>query len=286
MKDLRLEIDAAGIAEQKIKERNCYHFRSAAIIGFNDLIFRKRLLNSSWQFRKKILQELKNYLVKGVKFQAYETDRDIASLKRDFTLLFGSKADLKARLTLESKYLPPDQTPKHHELYAVITELSELYQNMSLPSTVSDPFEESAVSSRAKELLESFDYLETNTPKLTSSWLVCNIQNGKKLGRDFAASSETNANKFFEEVEMAIEKDKSGDELPSSLIGFRALGFLDPDPQLFTAKSIKQERDLVLQILRATKLKEAELENTEDKPVNPNAQDHVDTILAEKEASL
>lgn len=285
MRDLRLEIDSSGVTEQKVKQRNCYHFLSVALLNFNDLIFRKRLLNSSWQFRKKVLTELKNYLVQGKKFQTFETDKDIASLKRDYILLFGSESDITNRLTLETKFLPLNQRPSYHEMYALITELSGLYQDISTSVNFVN-FEESAASLRAKELTNAFDFIERNTPQINSSWISCTIQNGKKLGRLFAAPSKEAAEKFFDDVVTALDQEEKGEKFTSQYVGLRALGFLEPDPLLFLPKSIEQEKDLVSQIYRAVKLGESGPASPEDEQIQPNKQDFLDALKEEKEASL
>jgi len=282
---ITIDVTEAGVTEAKIKQKNCYHFRSMAILGFNDLIFRKRLMNSSWFFRKKVLTELKNFFAKGRQFQDFETDKDTASLKRDYILMFGSKAEVQARLEKETKYLPLNQKTKHHEMYALIVELSELYQNILTP-TVSSNFKETEASLRAKELKEAYEFIEANTPEITPEWSSCTIQNGKKIGRDFAVSSRENADKSYEDIASCLEKEEKGEKISDLLNGYRALGFLEIDPLLSDPKIIAQEKELIIQILRGQKLGEPDTLESEEEEIAPNVQDFLDVIKKEKEENM
>ena len=287
MKDINLTIDDESVTEQKIKQKNCFHFRSVAFLGFNDLIFRKRLMNSSWAFRKKVLTELKNYLAQGNRFREFETDKDVASLKRDYILMFGSETEIQNRLIAETKFLPPNQRPSHHEIFALVTELSQLYQGIVTPTVNSEHFEESTASRKAKELAEAYDFLDQNTPKIATTWLEGILDNAKKIGRTFVASSNENAVKFYDEVKFAQEEEEKGNKLSYTYWGFRALGFLEVDPLLMDAKAISQEKDLVIQIQRVMKLKDLnELKPESDEVISPNVEDLKLTLKEELNADL
>lgn len=254
-------------------------------MGCNDLIFRKRLMNSSWFYRKKTLTDIKNYLVLHKKFNRFETDKDIASLKRDHLLLFGSDKKILEELEKESQILPLNQKTTHHELYAWITEAVDIFKNMSIP-TVTSNFKDSQVNQKAKELQEAYESIESGTPKISTDWIACTIENGKKLGREFAASTTENASKFFEEVNSALEEEEKGNKLSNMYGGFRAFGFLPTDPLLFDPKSIIQEKELISHIYRALKLGELDDSEPEGEQISPGKQDFLDAIKLEKKESL
>lgn len=213
---------------------------------YNDLIFRKRLMNSSWRFRKKVLSELKAFFAGGGDFDTSSLDKDIATLKRDYLLMFGSDEAISSQLDHESKYLPLNQRPSHHEQYAIITELAKLQLN---GPTISPSLDQTPVGPVTLLISKSYDFLDRNTLKVTDSWLYWTIRNGNILGEGFVAPSATAAQKFFEEVELARAEEAKGIEITASLIGLRAMGFLPLDPLLNDPKVMEQEAELISYIL-------------------------------------
>lgn len=171
---------------------------------------------------------------------------DTANLKRDFILLFGSEKDIDERILLETKVLPQNQKHNHHERYALVTELAYLKKDsQSLDSIIelspSDPI--------GASLLAHYKYLERTTPKVDQDWQQYSIENGSPLGKKFWSQSGVFAEKFFEDVTLAIKQEEEGEDVQKPLIGLRAFEFLDIDPLLSDPKVIKQEEDLATFIL-------------------------------------
>lgn len=242
MADLRLDRADKPLGASVAKGQNLFHFRNVAFAKFNDFIFRKRLLQSSWRFRKKVLVELKNFFSTGREFDTNCLDLDTANLKRDYILMFGSPQETLAQLEMEAKFLPTNQKPNYHDRYALITELAKIKNDgPSLDSTLEiTPSDQVAVS-----LDTMYKFLNKNTIKADETWGRYRIQNGSSLGRNFAAANEANAEKFLSEVVSAREQEARGDEISPDFIGLRALGFLGMDPLLNDPKTIEKEEELL-----------------------------------------
>jgi hypothetical protein len=223
---------------------------------FNDLIFRKRLMNSSWRFRKKVLTELKSFFSTNGIFDSSILDMETASLRRDYTLLFGEKSAITTQLELECKCLPLNQRPTDHDRYALISEYAKL--NFNGPSLTS-AIEVSPDDKVSMALTTHYDFINRNTPKVAENWPYWSIWNGKLVG-DFAAPNEAAARKILEEVEAGKEADIRGEEIPYMFAGYRALGFLGRDPLLDDPKVMEQETSLISYILEMGELSEDKIE--------------------------
>ena len=202
-------------------------------------------MNSSWRFRKEALVRLKTFFSNGGQFDTSTSDMDIANLKRDFLLIFGSEEELDERTLLEAKVLPQNQKHNHHERYALVTELAYLKDSQSLNSVV----ELVPSDLIGTNLASHYDHLERNTPKVSETWLQWSIENGSRLGRLFWSQSKVFSEKFLEDVTLAVRQEEAGEDVQKPLIGLRAFGFLDVDPLLSDPKVIKQEEDLSTFIL-------------------------------------
>lgn len=243
-----LKLKEIPMGPKVIDKRNFFHFRDAAFPKYNDLIFRKRLMNSSWRFRKKVLTQLKGFFATNKEFDSSNLDADAASLKRDYILMFGTKDEIKEQLAQECRCLPMHQKPNYHEKYALITELARL--NIIDDRSVSrSSLKVSPTDSMSNKLAILQDFLDRNTPTVTNSWQGWFIQNSIAVGSGFATNSEDVAKKLLEEVEEARAYDERGDELPHALSGYRALDFLGKDPLLDDPKFKKQENELITYIL-------------------------------------
>jgi hypothetical protein len=244
------------VGPKVVKVKNFFHFRGGACMKFNDLIFRKRLMNSSWRFRKKVLTELKSFFSTNGIFDSSILDMETASLRRDYTLLFGEKSAITTQLELECKCLPLNQRPTDHDRYALISEYAKL--NFNGPSLTS-AIEVSPDDKVSMALNTHYDFINRNTPKVTENWPYWSIWNGKLVG-DFAAPNEAAARKILEEVEAGKEADLRGEEIPYMFAGYRALGFLGKDPLLDDPKVMEQETSLISYILEMGEVSEDKIE--------------------------
>ena len=245
------------VGPKAVSKKNFFHFRTGACVKFNDLIFRKRLMNSSWRFRKQVLSSLKTFFSTGGVFDSSILDMETASLKRDFILMFGEKTAIDQQLALECKCLPMNQKPQYHDRYALIAELAKL--NFNGPS-LNSAIEVSPTDAVSISLAQNYEFIERNTVKATEHWPVWSIQNGKLIGDGFCSSNEAAARKFIEEVEAGRDADERGDEIPQSLIGYRALGFLGRDPLLDDPKIKEKETDLITYILEMSEITEEKID--------------------------
>lgn len=242
--------DDKRISATAVKNFNFFHFRGVAFSKVNDFIFRKRLLVSSWKFRRKILTDIRNFFSSGNDFDTTNFKMEIANLKRDFILLFGSEKEVTDQLILETHCLPQNQKPAHHDLYALVTELVELRDN-SVSVDMESKFETSSSEHLDNLLDQNYDMIDRNTPKVSETWGVYSIETslGKRLGRKFVAPSTDAASLFFEEVTAALSDEESGKEISSNLVGLRPFQFLVLDPLLQEAKIKEIEKEIVLTIL-------------------------------------
>jgi hypothetical protein len=223
---------------------------------YNDLIFRKRLMNSSWKFRKRILTDLKSFFSTGGVFETSILDIETANLRRDFVLMFGEKTLITTQLDLECKCLPLNQRPSHHDKYALIAEYAKL--NFNGPA-LTNALEVTPDDKVAMALQTNYDYIERNTPRVTENWPYYSVSNGKLVG-EFAAPNEAAARKFLEEVEAGRACDAKGEEIPGTHIGYRALGFLGKDPLLDDPKVREQETELLTYILEMCEITEDKID--------------------------
>lgn len=233
------------IEPQVLKTCNFFHFRDMiAIPRMNDLMFRRRLFNSSWHSRRQALLRIKAFLASGKQFNSTLTEAEL-SIQRDWVLLFGNREQLTSQLAAEAKFLPVNQHHKHHEKYAFISYLATTRIASDLGEAVED-----------RDLLEAFNHLARNTKEVTPTWAKFWLEDDDtQIGPVFYASNEESADKFALEVASAKQ------EMNVKHVGLQALGFLEKDSALNDPKNIEKEKLLVQEIcvlLQSQKTREIE----------------------------
>lgn len=220
-----------------LETSNFFHFRdSIAIPRMNDLIFRKRLFSTVWLSRKNALQGIKGFLAAGKQFNATMLEKDL-SIQRDWVMLFGSKEQVRQLLADETRFLPPNQTHKYHEKYALIVQLAKTRMSSDFEDTAED-----------RILAQSYEEIE-NSRSVTAEWIPFCLEDdvtGKQHGPSFLAPSEKVADEFAAEVNAVILGEV---KMGRTHVGLCALGFLSPDSSISDPENVKLEKRIITDIL-------------------------------------